>query len=91
MISAIVLINTERGETQSVSNILADIAGITEVFSVAGRYDIVALLRVSSNEQLTELVSTKVAGLKHITKTETLVAFQAFSKYDLEAMFSVGN
>ena len=91
MVSAIVLINSERGKTQEISSTLADIDGITEVFSVAGRYDIVALLRVGSNDQLADLVAREVGSIQGILHTETLFSFQVFSKYDMEAMFSIGN
>lgn len=91
MVTGIILINVERSTTNQVAETLAGIKGISEVFSVGGRFDLVALCRVNTNEQLADLVNVAMANDDRITKTETLIAFQAFSKHDLDAMFSVGN
>lgn len=90
MISAIVLINTERSRVNAVADALGDIAGISEVYSVAGAYDLVAIIRVADNEALARVVTEHMLKVSGITKTETLIAFQAFSKHDLERMFSIG-
>ena len=90
MISAIVLINTERSRVNAVADALGDIAGISEVYSVAGAYDLVAIIRVADNEALARVVTEHMLKVSGITKTETLIAFQAFSKLDLERMFSIG-
>ena len=90
MVTSIVLINCERAHINDVSQKLLTFDGVTEVFSVAGQYDLVAILRVRSNEQIAELVTEKVLGLGGISRTETLIAFKVFSKYDLENMFSIG-
>ena len=90
MISAIVLINTERSSVNLVAEALGDIAGITEVYSVAGEYDLVAIIRVADNDALARVVTEHMLKVSGITKTETLIAFQAFSKHDLERMFSIG-
>ncbi|HCS28350.1 MAG TPA: AsnC family transcriptional regulator [Spongiibacteraceae bacterium] len=90
MKSAVVLINVNRGQADKVSQALAEMDGISEVFSVAGRFDLVALIRTDSDEKLAELVSSGIASNAEITCTETLIAFQVFSKHDLEGMFSIG-
>lgn len=90
MISALVLMNVKRGEAAKVGRSLAKMAGITEVFSVAGRYDLVALIRANNSERLAELVSSEIAGIEAITHTETLISFKVFSRHDLESMFSIG-
>ncbi len=90
MITAIVLINVQRGKVNLIANKLAEAEAITEVFSVGGRYDLVALIRVSTNEQLADLINVTLADYTEITKTESLIAFKAFSKHDIEAMFSIG-
>lgn len=90
MVSALVLMNVKRGQTRKVGQNLAEMDGITEVFSIAGRYDLVVLIRAGSNEQLVELVSSEIANSEAITHTETLIAFKVFSKHDLESMFSIG-
>jgi len=90
MVSALVLMNVKRGSSSAVGESLAGMEGITEVFSVAGRYDLVAMIRAESNERLAELISGDIANKDAITHTETLIAFKVFSKHDLEAMFDIG-
>lgn len=90
MITAIVLINTNQGKVNAVAEALADMSGVSEVYSVGGRYDLVAIIRVASNESLATLVTDQVGPLKGIDGTETLIAFRSHSRHDLEAMFSIG-
>jgi len=90
MVNAIVLINVERGHVNDVAQQLVALDGVTEVFSVAGRYDLVAVLRSPTNERIAELVTHHIVRIQCIANTETLLAFQVFSRYDLEAMFSLG-
>ena len=91
MVTAIVLINCEREHINDVSQQLLSFKGITEVFSVAGQYDLVAILRVQTNEQIAELVTESLRGVAGIANTQTLMAFKVFSKFDLENMFSIGS
>jgi len=90
MVTAIVLINVEHGKVGNLAEALAQIRGISEVYSVAGRYDLVALIRVETNEQLAELVTNHIATRVEITQTETLISFRTHSRHDLESMFSIG-
>ncbi|MBI3942563.1 MAG: Lrp/AsnC ligand binding domain-containing protein [Chloroflexi bacterium] len=90
MVTAIVLINVERAEINNVSQKLLELPGITEVYSVAGRYDLVAILRVARNEEIADLVTGHILDIHEITHTETLLAFKAYSHFDLEHMFSIG-
>lgn len=90
MVSAIVLLTIERDQINDVAHQLTDIKGISEVFSVAGQYDLVAVLRVPNNEALAELVTAKMLQVDGIIDSETLIAFKTYSKHDLEAMFEVG-
>ena len=90
MVSTIVLINVEPNKVNQVAQQLTDIQGVSEVFSVAGRYDLVAVLRVRTNDELATLVTEKMLAVPGITNSETLIAFKVFSKYDLERMFMVG-
>ena len=90
MVTAIVLMNLERGSIQEVAEQLAALPGISEVYSVGGRYDLAALIRVKSNEDLADLVTGGMSRIGGIRSTETLIAFRAYSRHDLEAMFSVG-
>ncbi len=90
MVTSIVLMNVERGRVQEVAEALAAIPGVSEVYSVGGRYDLVALLRVKANEDLADLVTHQISTVEGILQTETLIAFRAYSRHDLEAMFSLG-
>jgi DNA-binding Lrp family transcriptional regulator len=91
MTTAIVMFNVERSKISSVGEQLAGIQGITEVYSVGGQYDFVAIIRLPKNEDLADLVTEKITKVEGITKTETMVAFRAFSKYDLAGMFDLGS
>jgi DNA-binding Lrp family transcriptional regulator len=91
MINAIVLITVERAKVDEVAQRLLALNGVSEVFSVAGRYDLVALLRTTTNEQIADLVTSRILDIPHITRTETLMAFRAYSRDDLGAMFAIGN
>ncbi len=90
MVTAIVLMNLEPGRIQDVAEQLAALPGITEVYSVGGRFDLAVLIRVKSNEDLADLVTRRMSQVSGIRNTETLIAFRTYSKHDLEAMFSVG-
>lgn len=90
MVTAIILCHVERSRINEVAERLAEIPGISEVYSVSGTYDLVAIARVRSNEELAELVTSRLLKLDAIIKTETMLAFRAFSRHDLDAMFSIG-
>ena len=90
MVSTVVLLNAEPNKVNQVAQAVVSIDGISEVFSVAGRYDLVAILRVQTNEQLADLVTEKMLAVPGITNSESLIAFKVFSEYDLENMFHIG-
>jgi len=90
MTHAIVLINAERDYLTRLGGHLAEVDGVAEAYSVTGEWDFVAILRVPEDEQLATVVTERLARLPGIEKTLTLVAFEAYSKHDLEAMFDVG-
>ena len=90
MVTSIILINVERTKINEVAEMLADIDGISEAYSVSGKYDIVAIARVPSNEDLAHLVTDKLLSIGAILKTETMLAFKAYSRHDLDAMFQIG-
>lgn len=90
MVSAVVLLNVKRGSINEVAAQLADMSGVSEVFSVGGRFDLVAIIRVSHNDALAELVTEQMLKIDGITDSETLIAFRVHSRHDLEAMFSIG-
>ena len=90
MITAIVLIHTEHGQTASVGEAVADIPDVSEVYSVTGEYDLVAIVRVKQYEQVAEVVPNRIAAVPGIAQTHTLMAFQHFSRHDLEGMWGLG-
>ncbi len=90
MVTSIILINAERTRINEVAEQLAGLDGIAEVYSVSGNYDLIAIARVASNEELAELVTKELPAIDSIVKTETMLAFKAYSRHDLEAMFEIG-
>jgi DNA-binding Lrp family transcriptional regulator len=86
----IVLTNVERNQVNEVAEKLADMQGISEVYSVGGRYDLVAIIRAKTNEELAELVTNHMLKVDGIQRTETIIAFRTYSRHDLERMFSIG-
>ena len=90
MVSTVVLLNVEPGKINAVGSQLAELKGISEVFSVGGRFDLVAIIRVPDNDTMAELVTEKMLTVPGITNSETLIAFRVFSQHDLESMFSIG-
>lgn len=90
MVSAVVLMNVNRGAVSRVAEQLVALDGVREVYSVAGKYDLVALLRVVDNHAMADLVTEKIRAVEEIAYTETLLAFRAYSPTDMEAMFSIG-
>lgn len=90
MVTALVLLNVKRGKINEVGELMAAIKGVSEVYSVGGRFDLVAVIRVQTNEEMAEIVTEQMLHIDGITDSETLIAFRMFSKHDLEAMFSIG-
>ena len=90
MITALVLMNVQRGEINSTAQELLDIPGIAEVYSVTGDYDLVAVLRLKEYDDLAGVVTERMMGLAGITRTHTLMAFKVYSKADLEQAWDIG-
>lgn len=89
MVTAIVLMNVVPDKVNEVAEQLVSIDGVREVYSVAGRYDLAAVINTKHNEDLSEVVTKKFLKVDGITESETLIAFRTFSKYDLAAMFEI--
>jgi DNA-binding Lrp family transcriptional regulator len=90
MVTALVLLNLERDKIIHAANKISAIDGVSEVFSVAGRYDLVAVIRARDNEHLADIVTCQMLMVEGIISSETLIAFKVYSKHDLESMFSIG-
>jgi len=90
MIHAVVLIRADRQVLATLGGELADIDGVAEAYSVTGDWDFVAILRLREHDQLAQVVTGRIAALTGVQRTQTMVAFEVYSRHDLEAMFSVG-
>lgn len=90
MVTAIILINVEQGCVPDVAEALIRLPGIAETYSVAGSYDLVAIVRVRQHEELADLVAMHLQKIHGITATNTLIAFRAYSQRDLAAMWDIG-
>lgn len=87
MVTSIILINVNRYKVNEAAEQLAGMKQISEVFSVSGNYDLVAIVRVKNNDDLAEFVTNGLLKIDGIEKTDTMLAFKAYSKHDLETMF----
>jgi DNA-binding Lrp family transcriptional regulator len=87
---AIVLIGADRSALSTLGGELADIDGVAEAYSVTGEWDFVAILRLREHDQLADVVTSRISQLAGVVRTQTMVAFEVFSRHDLEALFSLG-
>ena len=90
MVSAFVLISAEPSRIADLAAELADLPGVAEVYSVTGDDDLVAVIRVKRHDELAEVVTGRITALRGIRHTRTMIAFQAYSRHDLESIFDVG-
>lgn len=90
MINAIVLLKVDVHSIPETAQAIADIARVSEVYSVAGEWDLVVIARVKNHEDLAQVITSEIDKVPGITHSTTLIAFQVFSKHDLERLFSVG-
>ena len=90
MISALVLLNVRRDTVNSTAQELLKIPGVAEVYSVTGEDDLVAVLHLARYEDLAEVVTERMVALSGITRTQTLMAFKAYSREDLEQAWDIG-
>jgi DNA-binding Lrp family transcriptional regulator len=88
--TAIVLIEAERDALATLGGTLADLEGVSEAWSVTGEWDFVVIVRVPKPEGVATVVTERLARLPGISRTYSMVAFEAYSKHDLEAMFDLG-
>jgi DNA-binding Lrp family transcriptional regulator len=90
MTHAIVLIEAERDALSDLGGALAEISGVAEAYSVTGEWDFVAIVRVPDHEQLADVVTGQIGSLAGVIRTQTMVAFAAYSRHDIESLFSLG-
>jgi DNA-binding Lrp family transcriptional regulator len=87
---AIVLIEAERDALATLGGVLAEHEGVGAAYSVTGEWDFVAIVHLPRHEDLAEVVARGIAKLDGVVRTQTMVAFEAFSRHDLEALFDIG-
>lgn len=90
MLTAIALINTESAKIPEVAQNVAEIDGVSEVYSVTGNVDLIALVRVRHHEELAGIIADQIGKVNGVRSTQTYIAFQAYSKHDLETAFNLG-
>jgi len=90
MVTAVILVKANREGMRTLGPQLADVKGVSEVYTVTGEWDFVAIVRVREHDDLAELMTGHLIQLSGIERTSTMVAFQQFSAHDLESMFGLG-
>jgi DNA-binding Lrp family transcriptional regulator len=90
VLTAVILVKSTREALTHLGPQLADVAGVSEVYTVTGEWDFVAIVRVREHDELADVVTQRLTRLDGIERTQTMVAFQQFSAHDLEAMFGLG-
>ena len=89
-VHAVVLIQCEIDEIPEAAQAIADLEGVSEVYSVAGEFDLVAIVRVANHDDLATAIPGGISKVVGVARTETLIAFQVYSRHDLERLFSIG-
>ena len=89
-VHAVVLIQCDVDGIAAAAEAIADVDGVSEVYSVAGEFDLVAIVRVAAHDDLAKVIPGGIARVDGVARTESLIAFQVYSKHDLERMFSIG-
>jgi DNA-binding Lrp family transcriptional regulator len=90
VITAIVMIEAATDAIAEVAQAVADLEGVSEVYSVAGDVDLIAVVRVREFDQVAEVIAGRINKVPGVVDTDTHIAFRAYSKHDLEAAFSIG-
>ncbi|QAY71313.1 Lrp/AsnC family transcriptional regulator [Xylanimonas protaetiae] len=90
MLTAIVLIDTEPNKIPEVADKVVNLKGVSEVYSVTGKADLVAMVRVRSHEELADVIADGISKVAGVVRTETLIAFRAYSSVDLDQAFALG-
>lgn len=90
MITAIVLIDCATDSIPEVAETLANLPGVSEVYSVAGHVDLIAMVRVRDFEQIAQVIAGSISKVPGVLNTESHIAFRAYSQHDLEEAFSIG-
>jgi DNA-binding Lrp family transcriptional regulator len=90
MITAIVFVKADVARIPEVAEAIAALEGVTEVYSVTGQIDLIALVRVRRHDEIAAVVADQLNKVPGVTDTETHIAFRAYSSHDLESAYSLG-
>jgi len=90
MLTAIVLIDSDASRIPEVAAAIADIPGVSEVYSVTGEVDLIAMVRVREHDDLADVIADKVSKIEGVIRTQTYIAFRTYSQHDLEQAFALG-
>ena len=90
MITAIVFVKADVARIPEVAEQIAALDGVSEVYSVTGDIDLVAIVRVTEHDQLADVIADRIGKVEGVRGTTTYLGFRAYSKHDLEAAFSIG-
>lgn len=90
MITAIVMISTQSDRIPEVATAIADLDGVSEVYSVAGDADLIAIVRVREFDQIAEVIAGRLSKVDGVLHTDTHIAFRAYSRHDLDSAFAIG-
>jgi DNA-binding Lrp family transcriptional regulator len=90
VITAIVMVSVQADQIPEVAQTIADLDGVSEVYSVAGDVDLIAVVRVRDFDQIADVIAGKLSKVPGVVATDTHIAFRAYSRHDLEGAFSIG-
>ncbi|MGH2749609.1 MAG: Lrp/AsnC family transcriptional regulator [Actinomycetota bacterium] len=90
MVTTVVLTTCDIHRVPETAQAIADLPEVSEVYSVAGDYDLVVMVRVKNHDDLARVVSEGIAKVEGVERTQTLVAFKVYSRHDVESLFSLG-
>ncbi|CAM5565983.1 MULTISPECIES: Lrp/AsnC family transcriptional regulator [Actinomycetes] len=90
MITSIVLIKTDVDRIPEIAEQIAAIEGVSEVYSVTGAHDLIAMVRVARHDDLADVIPGRISKVPGVASTETHIAFRTYSQHDLEAAFAIG-
>ncbi|POX40122.1 AsnC family transcriptional regulator [Streptomyces sp. Ru73] len=90
MITSIVLIKTSVDQIPEIAEQIAALDGVSEVYSVTGAHDLIAMVRVAEHDELADVIPGRISKVPGVASTETHIAFRTYSQHDLEAAFAIG-
>lgn len=90
MLTAIVLIDSDAARIPEVAAAIAELTGVSEVYSVTGEVDLIAMVRVREHDDLADVIADKISKVDGVLRTQTYIAFRTYSQHDLEQAFALG-